>query len=619
MTPSSLAMLSQAITETLLTLLVVLSRRSELAPSVSAYPDQLAIDGLRRRSKFFETGSEGGWWRLLSDWDDTLRSCRNAPKDSTLRSVQTAHIAGTCAKGERSMAVPSSASPIELSLRRDWGDLYRPLRSCITSTDVGAITDQTISTCARTLLTIVESIIPLSFCSENCWTEESCGLTALRELTNYARANGRSLFEPMERVRFWRDIEQRAESAERELERRAGGPRASEVLFESASGTGDSAARGETRARVASSLTRGSSRPGVSEPGRRREDDENLVFDTTAVGGGSVSPSLRSGGRRINLEKGPGGDTTPVVVSALQRVGPPGTRREDEAALVVASTLQGHRGAAGGGISPEETLVTHALTSTGFDASEDGTGRGTPLVPIAFNATQDPITNEDSLMGTLSDQGAAVGSGSSVRRLSPTECERLMGWPDGWTLETGPSLLGAGAGAGAGATAFAENSRDEIRETGDIVGSLSTGGGKPGRGYPAVRVDALNLRGREGGSQAEPTDLASLRAAGGGSSRTYVSPTEEPFTFDWQAGGTNDDSFRGKSRAWIDDKPGTARALSTTKSLAVFGAETEGGDYCAVDPKPDGPRTAACGDGVVAPVGEWIGRRIITYGIRDGR
>ena len=23
---------------------------------------------------------------------------------------------------------------------------------------------------------------------------------------------------------------------------------------------------------------------------------------------------------------------------------------------------------------------------------------------------------------------------SSVRRLTPTECERLMGWPDGWTI-----------------------------------------------------------------------------------------------------------------------------------------------------------------------------------------
>jgi DNA (cytosine-5)-methyltransferase 1 len=28
----------------------------------------------------------------------------------------------------------------------------------------------------------------------------------------------------------------------------------------------------------------------------------------------------------------------------------------------------------------------------------------------------------------------AVQRESMVRRLTPTECERLMGWPDGWTV-----------------------------------------------------------------------------------------------------------------------------------------------------------------------------------------
>jgi len=29
-----------------------------------------------------------------------------------------------------------------------------------------------------------------------------------------------------------------------------------------------------------------------------------------------------------------------------------------------------------------ETLITHSLPADGFDASEDGTGRGTPIIPI---------------------------------------------------------------------------------------------------------------------------------------------------------------------------------------------------------------------------------------------
>lgn len=49
--------------------------------------------------------------------------------------------------------------------------------------------------------------------------------------------------------------------------------------------------------------------------------------------------------------------------------------------------------------------VTHTLTSEGADASEDGTGRGNPI-------TQ---------------------HGDAVRRLTPKECERLQGFPDGWT------------------------------------------------------------------------------------------------------------------------------------------------------------------------------------------
>lgn len=60
--------------------------------------------------------------------------------------------------------------------------------------------------------------------------------------------------------------------------------------------------------------------------------------------------------------------------------------------------------AASGGSS--RSYVAHALRGEGFDASEDGTGRGTPLVP----------------------------AGTAVRRLTPRECERLQGFPDDFTL-----------------------------------------------------------------------------------------------------------------------------------------------------------------------------------------
>jgi DNA (cytosine-5)-methyltransferase 1 len=131
----------------------------------------------------------------------------------------------------------------------------------------------------------------------------------------------------------------------------------------------------------------------------------------------------------------------------------------------------------------DETLVTHSLRPEGFDASEDGTGRGTPLVPVAFHPTQDPISSTDGsthALGCGSKGGqasvaiaepytiairgrgdthnlearqdgtanalltpnggrggigvGAVAAGMAVRRLTPTECERLQGFPDGYTL-----------------------------------------------------------------------------------------------------------------------------------------------------------------------------------------
>ena len=63
-------------------------------------------------------------------------------------------------------------------------------------------------------------------------------------------------------------------------------------------------------------------------------------------------------------------------------------------------------------VAPLVTQRVHAVAYTlkgrGFDGSEEGTGRGTPLVPVAM----------------------------AVRRLTPRECERLQGFPDDYTAIT---------------------------------------------------------------------------------------------------------------------------------------------------------------------------------------
>lgn len=75
-------------------------------------------------------------------------------------------------------------------------------------------------------------------------------------------------------------------------------------------------------------------------------------------------------------------------------------------------------------------LVAHTLRAEGHDASEDGTGRGTPLVPISEDGAKTQMGGGRNGCGIgHAGKQHAVG----VRRLTPTECERLQGFPDGWS------------------------------------------------------------------------------------------------------------------------------------------------------------------------------------------
>lgn len=87
--------------------------------------------------------------------------------------------------------------------------------------------------------------------------------------------------------------------------------------------------------------------------------------------------------------------------------------------------------------------ITHTLKAEGFDGSEDGTGRGQPIVAfqpgnLARGAGSGPslevfpTLKADHGRG-MSDQDPHVMAGSAVRRLTPRECERLQGFPDDWT------------------------------------------------------------------------------------------------------------------------------------------------------------------------------------------
>jgi DNA (cytosine-5)-methyltransferase 1 len=60
--------------------------------------------------------------------------------------------------------------------------------------------------------------------------------------------------------------------------------------------------------------------------------------------------------------------------------------------------------------------------------------------PVAFTENHEGRVYEHDYIGALNQGGGkpgmcypAIRTGMSVRRLTPTECERLQGFPDGWT------------------------------------------------------------------------------------------------------------------------------------------------------------------------------------------
>jgi DNA (cytosine-5)-methyltransferase 1 len=110
--------------------------------------------------------------------------------------------------------------------------------------------------------------------------------------------------------------------------------------------------------------------------------------------------------RRIYVVGGPTEDGVRTILS-LWEGGPrhPQTRRQARTDTAYALAAGAGSGQFGSGRGNQETFVTHTLTGDqGFDASEDGTGRGTPLVYQCHGNNVGP-------MGTLRQGRGDVQSG----------------------------------------------------------------------------------------------------------------------------------------------------------------------------------------------------------------
>jgi DNA (cytosine-5)-methyltransferase 1 len=204
---------------------------------------------------------------------------------------------------------------------------------------------------------------------------------------------------------------------------------------------------------------------------------------------------------------------------------------------------------------------THALTGEGFDASEDGTGRGTPLVAaaMAFQTRGGSLDTNGEISGTIG-QNCHSASGGAPMVFNPQAA--------GKQTTLGANTLSANTTQAVcfDTTQLTNPDNRSNPQEGDPCHPLAESAHPP--------AIAFNLRGREGGAMPEMTDVASVRSASGGSSKSYVQ----------QVG---------------------VRRLTPMECERLQGFPDNWTEGFA-----DGPRYKMLGNAVCVTCGEWLGKRI---------
>ena len=266
-----------------------------------------------------------------------------------------------------------------------------------------------------------------------------------------------------------------------------------------------------------------------------------------------------------------------------------------------------YKGPSSDGDGDGAPLIAHPLRGDGFDASEDGTGRGTPLVPVTV-ATLDARTKGGGFPGT---------DGAAGRHVIPVAIR---------TANTGTNGHGIAEdvthtldGANGQAVAFQ-------------VGNLVRGAGSPPNTdvFPTLKAD----HGR-GLSDQHPciafaeNSRAEVRLEGGDSHANAGGKVAVAFAIQERAvcenpnAGPDGAGFRGDGSAYTLEARQTPQAASTgmqVRRLTPVECERLQGfpdGYTATPWRnkpasecPDGPRYKALGNSWAVPCVRWIGERI---------
>lgn len=330
----------------------------------------------------------------------------------------------------------------------------------------------------------------------------------------------------------------------------------------------------------------------------------------------------------------------------------------------VAAALNANRGCHNPGDFEAGTLITHALRGEGFDASEDGTGRGTPIVPCSPPLTSNPYGDNASREGVLvpvafsgrarGDDGRgydrppqvfgseAVGALDTVKphciafdttqitsaanRSNPQQGDpchplaagahppaiafpaQMSGTQFAATEDLAPNLQAKNP------TAIAFSCKDSGADADEVAPTLRSMGHKDSHQNGGVQIAvAFNLRGREGGAMPEvdPDGRACQRAASGGSSRSYVATSAvrrlTPRECERLQGFPDDHTRIPTWDGWrpMDESETPEQCIAQGLEVRQSHASKK---WRVKD--PDGPRYKAIGNSMAVPVMRWLGERI---------
>lgn len=401
---------------------------------------------------------------------------------------------------------------ISTLLSRTLDDALETVSKSTTSISTQPKTNWKIFTFAVMGLHTIERITRSLDWSVSCWSVASSVSIVLMEFMNYARRASSDLFVEPGLRDGWRDYLGAASHLYGELERRAGAGGCAKVFSQPEGCVRDTAPQ-RTAGKAAPTLF--ASGAGTDRTASAGSESEFCI---------EVVPALTNSGRGVERTGESRGQDPVIVARGL-------TTRQ--------SRLAGDA----------DNFIAHSLRSEGADASEDGTGRGTPLV------FQQNMRDEVRLIGGDGSHAGALAAQPGMKQQN-------------YVFESRYARNGRGAPDTVAPPLKAEN------------GQTGKGDGAPLTFQPRYYSDRVRM-----GGQPNTEATGALSAdAGEGDSSPHV------------AGST------GVRRLMPVE---CERLMGWPDNFTEFGMVNG-----KLVRQSDSARYRQCGNGVVGTVSEWLGRRI---------